>query len=225
VPPITISTDPDSSSVLETAPEAKIEPSKTKIIAPISTALFIAKGSQSFPDAVPPLAAITQTFATGFSNIPKDTPYADLTTPNTILVVSQPVGQSCAVVGGIMAARMCHLGAKAVVVDGRVRDLRTLRDLSADMPIWTRSTSIIGAGAEAKAWCTNVEVLVGQTSVMPGDIGIIDEEELGVVVIPKEDLEEVLELLPKLVGADERVMEDVLAGGEVGEAFKKYRGK
>lgn len=124
-----------------------------------------------------------------------------------------------------MAARIRHLGARAIVVDGRVRDLGTLRNLTAVMPIWSRGTSVIGAAAEAKAWGTNVELLIGGTSVMPGDIGIIDEEENGVVVIPKEDLDEVLRILPRLVEADEKVMADVVRGGEVGEAFKKYRGK
>jgi regulator of RNase E activity RraA len=43
--------------------------------------------------------------------------------------MSQPPGQTCAVMGGIMAARMRKLGAKGVLVDGRVRDLETLRGL------------------------------------------------------------------------------------------------
>jgi len=42
-----------------------------------------------------------------------------------VVVLSQPAGQKCAVVGGIMAARMAKLGARGVVVDGRVRDLGT----------------------------------------------------------------------------------------------------
>jgi len=123
-----------------------------------------------------------------------------------------------------MAARIKILGARAVLVDGRVRDLVALRGLSKDMPIWSRGTSIVGAGAEAKAWCTNVQVQVGQCFVGPGDVCMIDGEELGAVVIPKEALSDVLNLLPKLVEADERVMQDVLGGGEVGVAFKKYRG-
>jgi regulator of RNase E activity RraA len=43
------------------------------------------------------------------------------------VVISQPPGQKCAVVGGIMGVRMVKRGVKAVVVDGRVRDLETLR--------------------------------------------------------------------------------------------------
>ena len=37
--------------------------------------------------------------------------------------MSQPEGQKCAVLGGIMALRMMVLNAKGVVVSGRVRDV------------------------------------------------------------------------------------------------------
>lgn len=124
-----------------------------------------------------------------------------------------------------MATRISRLGAKAIIVDGRVRDLSELRSLTSEMPIWSKSTSIIGTGGEAKAWGTNVEMTIGGTIVRPGDIGVVDEEEVGVVVIPKEDLEDVLRMLPKMVEADERVMEDVRGGGDVGTAFKTHRGK
>jgi regulator of RNase E activity RraA len=43
------------------------------------------------------------------------------------VVISQPSGQTNAVLGGIMAVRMKVLGARGVVVDGRVRDLEELR--------------------------------------------------------------------------------------------------
>jgi hypothetical protein len=46
-----------------------------------------------------------------------------------IVVASQPRGQSCAVVGGIMATRLHRLGARGLCVDGRVRDLGCLSAL------------------------------------------------------------------------------------------------
>ncbi|RDI79399.1 hypothetical protein Vi05172_g10671 [Venturia inaequalis] len=193
-----------------------------KLIACASTALFIAKNSDSFPEAVPPLAAISQSLSTGFSNIPSGTPYADLTTPDTILIISQPHGQSCAVVGGIMAQRMVKLGARGIVVDGRVRDLDTLRSLN--VPIWTKGTSIVGAGGESKAWAVNVQIYVGGVSIEPGDLVMIDPAESGIVVVPRKAVDEVLRILPKLVEADENVMAMVVSGGEVGEAFRRFRG-
>jgi regulator of RNase E activity RraA len=121
-----------------------------------------------------------------------------------------------------MAARMKHLGALGIVVDGRVRDLSTLRDLN--VPVWSRGTSIIGAGAETKAWAVGEEVNIGHCFIRPGDIVMIDYVENGIAVIPRKAVQDVLDMLPKLVSADEGAMRDVLAGGEVGEAFRKWRG-
>jgi regulator of RNase E activity RraA len=59
-------------------------------------------------------------------NIKGGTPYSDLAEPETIAVLSQPAGQTCAVVGGIMAIRMAKIGVKGVLVNGRVRDLTAL---------------------------------------------------------------------------------------------------
>ncbi len=44
------------------------------------------------------------------------------------MVMKQPEGQKCAILGGIMALRMKVLNAKGVVVNGRVRDLSELRE-------------------------------------------------------------------------------------------------
>jgi len=54
--------------------------------------------------------------------------WVDLTEPGSVVVISQPKGQICAVLGGIMALRMKVVGAKGVVAHGRVRDLEELRD-------------------------------------------------------------------------------------------------
>ena len=43
------------------------------------------------------------------------------------------------------------------------------------------------------------------------------------MAIPKEKVEEVLEMLPRLVEADERVIEDVKRGVSVSEAFRRHR--
>lgn len=62
------------------------------------------------------------------ANIPAGKHWVDLTQPETIVVMKQPEGQKCAILGGIMALRMKVLNAKGVVVNGRVRDLSELRE-------------------------------------------------------------------------------------------------
>ena len=56
-----------------------------------------------------------------------------------------------------------------------------------------------------------------------GDTIVIDPSENGIVSIPQTKLDAVLELLPQLVAADEKVMEDVESGVDVGEAFRRHR--
>ena len=55
-----------------------------------------------------------------------------------------------------------------------------------------------------------------------GDIVFCDPLE-GVVVIPKELIGDVIQLMPRLVEADDKVKEDVQAGRSVFEAFKEHR--
>jgi len=121
-----------------------------------------------------------------------------------------------------MAARVKHLGAQGLVVDGRVRDIVALNETQ--LPIWSKGTSIVGAGAETKFHARNVPVRVGETIVEAGDIVMIDPFENGVVAVPRGKVDELLAILPKLVDADEKVIADVEAGSSVQEAFKKYRG-
>lgn len=95
---------------------------KPKIIAPAVTFQFIPKG-----DAAP---AVENPEVNGF---PSGKHWVDWTQPGTITVINQPPGQYCAVLGGIMAARMSYLGVKGVVANGRVRDLAELS--SSGLPV------------------------------------------------------------------------------------------
>lgn len=191
------------------------KPERKKVLAPARTFLMAPKATKSFPNPT----SLPQDAPT--SNLRDSRPYADYAEDGTIVVISQPPDQSCAVVGGIMAARMKHLGAHGLVVDGRVRDLVALNETQ--LPIWSKGTSIIGAGAETKFHAHNVPVQIGETTVEAGDIVMIDPFENGVVAVPQGKVDELLELLPKLVSADEKVIRDVEAGVSVQEAFKRHR--
>ncbi|KAH4942460.1 hypothetical protein HBI44_031990 [Parastagonospora nodorum] len=190
-------------------------PELKKVLAPASTFLMVPKATKSFPNP----ASSSQD--TPESNLPDSRPWSDWTERDTIAVISQPVGQSCAVVGGIMAARAKCMGAQGLVVDGRVRDVVALNETQ--LPIWSKGTSIIGAGAETKFHARNVAVKIGETTVEAGDIIMIDPFENGVVAVPQGKVDELLAILPDMVEADEKVIKDVEAGVSVQEAFKTHR--
>lgn len=153
-----------------------------------------------------------------------------------------------------MAARMRAKGVKGVAVSGRVRDLGTIAKVvngeretvgtsqevqawsqevanqpatasKAGMPIWSKGTSTIGAGAETKPWAINVPIHVGKVEVFPGDVIMLDPAERGAVCVPAKLIDKVLSILPAMVAADEKVIEHVEDGGLVSEAFRRFRGK
>ncbi|KAK1244585.1 hypothetical protein MKX07_003384 [Trichoderma sp. CBMAI-0711] len=129
-------------------------------------------------------------------NIPKDVHWADLAEPGTFVVLKQPEGQTNAVCGGIMALRM---------------------------KIWGYGTSTVGAGGGSVPWATQVTVQVNGVDISPGDVAFSDPAN-GVVIIPRDKVDQVLDLLPGLVAADIKVKEDVARGMPVYEAFKLHRG-
>lgn len=101
------------------APDSTSPPVKNQeiTIAPASTVIFAAKDAGGVTTVLLPE-----------SNIPAGKHWVDLTEPGSIVVMAQPDGQKCAVLGGIMALRIKMLNAKGIVVNGRVRDLVELRE-------------------------------------------------------------------------------------------------
>jgi regulator of RNase E activity RraA len=186
-------------------------------MAPAATFFMVSKATASFPNPTPPEDDAWRQSSVG-SNA---SPYADFTHEDSVAVISQPPGQACAVVGGIMGARMKHRGVQGIVVDGRIRDLVSLAETG--LPVWSKGTSVVGAGAETKFQAWNCPLRIGETIVEPGDLVMMDPLENGVVVIPQDKVDDVLELLPKLVAADEKVLRDVEAGVSVAEAFMRHR--
>ncbi|PHH63891.1 hypothetical protein CDD81_5339 [Ophiocordyceps australis] len=154
------------------------------------------------------------------SNIAAGVHWADVTEPDSFVVMQQPAGQTNAVCGGIMALRIKARGAKGIAVAGRVRDLAELR--ATKLPIWAQGTSTVGAGAASVPWAVQVPLLVNKTPVCPGDVAVHDAAN-GFVVIPANHVAAVLDLLPKLVAADEEVKRHVQEGMSVAEAFKRFR--
>ncbi|KAI9744776.1 MAG: hypothetical protein M1818_001701 [Claussenomyces sp. TS43310] len=182
------------------------------VIAPASTVYFIDKNDSGANH--PP------------GNIPAGEHWVDLTKADSIVVESQPQGQHNAVLGGIMALRMKQRAARGVVVHGRIRDLEELRETGLPSQnktkIWATATSTVGTGASTKAHAVEIPITIAGTTVTPGDYVFADPAN-GVVVIPQDKLTAVLDLLPRLTAADDRVKDDVARGMSVQEAFQKHR--
>jgi regulator of RNase E activity RraA len=161
------------------------------------------------------------------SNIPNDQHWTDIPPPGSIALLQQPSGQISALLGDIVATRLAIRGVAGVIVDGRIRDLTGCGELCAkgSFAVWSKASSTVGTSLEAKPWSVDVPVEVGgRVVVRPGDFAVLDEAEKGIVVIPKDKLVELAEILPGLKEADEGVLRDVRAGFGLKEAFRRHPG-
>lgn len=59
-------------------------------------------------------------------------------------------------------------------------------------------------------------------TISPGDIAMCDPEN-GVVVIPRENAGRVVEMLPAMMAADEKIVSEVRQGAKISEAFARHR--
>jgi hypothetical protein len=100
-----------------------------KIIGPASTLKLVEKSSD-----VPPLTESDP------GVVPKGKHWVDMADEGTVVVIEQPSGQTCAALGGIMAARMKVRGVEACIVGGRVRDLAELR--KSGLPVSDKQTKL-----------------------------------------------------------------------------------
>eukprot|EP01027_Heterolobosea_sp_BB2_P015638 GEZU01022368.1.p1 GENE.GEZU01022368.1~~GEZU01022368.1.p1 ORF type:complete len:122 (-),score=33.34 GEZU01022368.1:80-445(-) len=116
--------------------------------------------------------------------------------------------------------RAQYVGAIGAVVDGRTRDIEELRE--AKFPVFAQGTGVHGAKGYTTLQSIGEPITCsGGVRVCENDLVIADIN--GVVVVPQDRLEEVLQKTKQLTEADDRCMEDVKKGIPLQEAFKKHR--
>lgn len=123
-----------------------------------------------------------------------------------------------ALFGGIMAYGSKIKGLHGAVLDGGLRDLAECKSL--DFPVFSRSVVPTNSVGRTEVVDINVPIICGGVTVKPGDIivGNVD----GVVVIPREKLEEVVRLALKIEETEKKVTAEIRKGVSVLKIVKKY---
>ena len=101
-------------------------------------------------------------------------------THGDVLVIDAMGRRDGAVLGDMLGARAHYLGAGAVVADGVVRDLVSLRSL--ELPVFALGTSPDPSSATMVPWEMDVPIQCRGRLVNPGDVILADED--SVLVIP-----------------------------------------
>ncbi|KAK9720625.1 hypothetical protein K7432_004004 [Basidiobolus ranarum] len=150
--------------------------------------------------------------------------FVDTAPEGSVVVISTPANSINAVWGGLMTARAKHLGVKGVIIDGRFRDLEEQREM--EFPIFARGLSCLGAGGFTRCGGVreSIQIGTGEATVTVHSSDIIVADLNGVVVIPLEKLEEVIEICAVSSIVDAKCMTDLKAGKDIKSTFKLHRG-
>lgn len=137
----------------------------------------------------------------------------------SVIVISTNGTTDVALWGGLMTAGAIANKHEAAVLDGGVRDLVEIkRDF--DFPVYSRCVSPGTTLGRIKTLASNVEVSLGGVIVHPGDIIVGDVD--GVVVVPKDDAEEVLAFAKEIDAREAEQAKLILESGSLREGLEKY---
>ena len=115
-----------------------------------------------------------------------------------------------------MGAKM--KGVYGVVVDGAARDIDMCEEF--EFPVYARGTVPITARGRIMQESVNEVIRIGNVQVRPGDIVMADIN--GVVIIPVEKLDEVLEVAEQISHKEKAMVAELKKGVPIIEVDKKY---
>ncbi len=138
--------------------------------------------------------------------------------PGSVVVEVLEDGLDTAGIGNLMATTAKVRGLAGMVIDGGARDVEELEEIG--FPVWSRSLTPATSVGRYVPVAKNVPVVCGGVTVRPGDWIVADRT--GVVVVPREALPRVLELLAQYDDKETRMVPLIRESKSMGKALEKF---
>ena len=107
--------------------------------------------------------------------------------PGDIVVLTMPEPRPVALIGDLLATQMIAAGAVGVLVDAAVRDADDIASLG--LPVWAHWISVRSA-AKSVAGQLDIPVAVAGTTIVPGDLVVLDGD--GACAVARGRIDDVL---------------------------------
>lgn len=145
--------------------------------------------------------------------------YIDDVPPGSVLVLDNGGRDNATVWGDILTEIAHRRGIAGTVIDGVCRDVALCRKLG--YPVFSKGHWMRTGKDRVQVEATNVPVNIGDARVQPGDILRGDAD--GVLVIPKEHEDAVLETAEQIERAEESIRQAVRDGKRLDDARREFR--
>ena len=129
-------------------------------------------------------------------------------TPDSVMVSVTPPSSRVGHFGELTANAAKEKGCVGVVLDGNLRDTEGIRDIG--LQVFYRDLSPLNAIGRWEMIASQQTVTIGSTNVDPGDIVIAEFD--GILVVPRDDAERVLEKSEEIANAEEQVRSEMREG-------------